>query len=111
VTTWAGVTVGRPCANNNEFVIVLTDGKNNRVPPEPQDEADLLKADNKTIIVVAIGSGVNMTSLNEIASGSGVFQTTFSTLGNIIDSLTTKICTRKIFSFFYNSHGKALESK
>jgi uncharacterized protein YegL len=78
----------------------MTDGRNNRVPPEPKDEADLLKADNKIIIVVAIGSAVNMTALNEIASSSGVFQTTFSTLGNIIDSLTTRICTRKIFSFF-----------
>jgi hypothetical protein len=36
----------------------MTDGRNNRLPPEPKDEADLLKADNKTIIVVAIGMEV-----------------------------------------------------
>ena len=96
---------GRPCAKNNEFIILLTDGKNNRVPPEPKDEADLLKADNKFIIVVAIGNGVDIAALNEIASVSGgtpqVFQTTFSTLGDIIDSLTTEICTtRKLFIYF-----------
>jgi hypothetical protein len=83
---------GRSCANNNEFVILLTDGNNNRVPPKPKDEANLLKSDNKFIIFVAIGSGVDINALNEIASVSGgtpqVLQTTFSTLGDIIDSLT-----------------------
>ena len=82
---------GRSCANNNELVILLTDWNNNRVPPEPKDEADLLKSD-KFIIVVAIGSGVDINALSEIASVSRgtpqVLQTTFSTLGDIIDSLT-----------------------
>jgi hypothetical protein len=66
----------------------LTDGNNNRVPPKPKDEANLLKSDNKFIIFVAIGSGVDINALNEIASVSGgtpqVLQTTFSTVYKIM---------------------------
>ena len=58
--------------DNNEFVIELTDGKNNRLPQEPKEETDLLKADNKFIILVAIDSGVDINALNEIVSISGV---------------------------------------
>ena len=79
-----------------KIVILLTDGKNNGQPP-PIDEALKLKNQNVIIIVIGVGSAVEMNELRQIASQDDyVFHPdTFEELNSILDSVLSMACDGK----------------
>ncbi|XP_063436271.1 collagen alpha-6(VI) chain-like [Mytilus trossulus] len=84
---------GRPCAVDNRFAIVITDGKTvgGTVP-----KAQSLKNANVKILSVGVGDGVDISLLQAIASGNqNVFLVEdFDTFPSILDGLISSICTQ-----------------
>lgn len=89
---------GRPCAVDNRFAIVITDGKTvgGTVP-----KAQSLKNANVKILSVGVGDGVDISLLQAIASGNpNVFLVEdFDTFPSILDGLISSICTQGMFIF------------
>ncbi|XP_063438554.1 collagen alpha-6(VI) chain-like [Mytilus trossulus] len=83
---------GRPCAVDNRFAVVITDGQTSGNFGE---EAAFLKSKNVKILAVGVGDGVATAVLQEIATTNDfVFQVgNFSAFSLIIDDLISKICT------------------
>ncbi|XP_060567783.1 cell death abnormality protein 1-like [Ruditapes philippinarum] len=78
-----------------DFAIVFTDGvTNNGGEDELENSVQALKDEGVTIFVVGIGSGIELTELQLIASSDEyVFQATFDALNTITDELLTIICS------------------
>ncbi|VDI59722.1 Hypothetical predicted protein [Mytilus galloprovincialis] len=88
----AGNGAGRPCAVGNRFAVVITDG-NSRGPMFAT--ANSLKNTNVTMLVVAVGTGVSLEVLQDLASdNSYVFQVDdFDGFSSILEGLISSICT------------------
>ncbi|XP_063438160.1 collagen alpha-2(I) chain-like isoform X2 [Mytilus trossulus] len=80
-----------------ELVIVLTDGRNNR-QPDPVQQANILKAQGVTIMVIGVGSDVDITQLVNIASApSLVFHVaSVSSLFTIREAIVATACLEQM---------------
>lgn len=70
-----------------KIVVLLTDGRNNK-GPNPITEALKLKNSGATIIVVGIGSGINIPELKLISTANYVYTTSqFNQLNNLLSQI------------------------